>query len=146
LSDLVKSIMNRHVQIIRPESSLRDVLKKMVKANIGSVVVAEANRPLGIITERDILTNLAKGTRTLRTPVRRTMSSPLISIPPDTSVQEAVKTMLKHGIRRLPIVRRGMLVGIVTQRDLMKWVLRVSYEPNPPAEIREILALPLSKL
>jgi CBS domain-containing protein len=74
------------------------------------------------------------------------MSSPLVSIHSDTPNQEAVKIMLKHGIRRLPVVDRGKLVGIVTQRDLFKWVLQVSYEPNPPPEVREILALPLSRL
>lgn len=138
--------MSKRVQTIKPESLLRDALKKMVKGNIGSVVVVEAKKPVGIITERDVLRSVAKGARTLRTPAGRAMSSPLISISSDTPNQEAIKTMLKHGIRRLPVVDRGKLVGIVTQRDLFKWVLRISYEPNPPPEIREILALPLSKL
>ncbi len=146
LSDLVRSIMSRHVQTIKPEDLVTDALKKMVRANIGSVVVTESKKPVGIITERDLLRSVAKGARRLRSPAGRVMSSPVISISSDTPNQEAIKTMLKHGIRRLPIIDKGTLVGIVTERDLLKWVLRISYEPNPPPEIKEILALPLSKL
>ena len=146
LSDLVRTIMSKHVQTIKPENLVTDALKKMVRQNVGSVVVTQSKRPVGIITERDVLRSAAKGARALKSPAGRVMSSPVISISSDTPNQEAIKTMLKRGIRRLPIVDKGKLVGIVTERDLFKWVLRISYEPNPPPDIKEILALPLSKL
>jgi CBS domain-containing protein len=138
--------MSKHVQTIKREDLLTDAVKKMVRANIGSVVVTESKKPVGLITERDVLRSVAKGARTLKSRAGRVMSSPVISISSDTPNQEAIKTMLKHGIRRLPIVDKGKLVGIVTERDLFKWVLQISYEPNLPPEIKEILALPLSKL
>ena len=146
LSDLVRTIMSKHVQTIKPENLVTDALKKMVRQNVGSVVVTQSKRPVGIITERDVFRSAAKGARALKSPAGRVMSSPVISISSDTPNQEAIKTMLKRGIRRLPIVDKGKLVGIVTERDLFKWVLRISYEPTPPPEIKEILALPLSKL
>jgi CBS domain-containing protein len=74
------------------------------------------------------------------------MSQPLVIIDPDTSVDEAVRLFLKHGIRRLPVVENEMLCGIVTERDLIRWVLKAFYAPNIPNEINQILAKPLDGL
>src|SRR3989304_4851570 len=70
---------------------------------------------------------------------RDPMSQPLVTAEPDTPSWEAFRTMLKKRIRRLPIVEKGKLVGIVTERDLFRWVLLVAYEPNIPEDIREIV-------
>ena len=64
---------------------------------------------------------------------------------PDRDLK-AMEMMLKHGIRRLPIIDRGRLVGIVTGRDLLRWVVKITYEGHTPFEIKEIFARPnLSK-
>jgi CBS domain-containing protein len=55
------------------------------------------------------------------------------------SVQQAFEMMLKNEVKRLPVLDDGKLVGIVTEKDLMRWVLRVSYEPNIPPHIKAIL-------
>jgi CBS domain-containing protein len=67
------------------------------------------------------------------------MSSPVISVAPSTPIEKAVYLMLKHGIRRLPVVEKEKLVGLVSERDLLRWVLQVSYEPQIPIEIKQIL-------
>jgi len=140
-SDSVESLMAVKVETVEPKHSLKYALQKMVKRNIGSVVVVEGENPVGIVTERDISRYVARQTNPLKTQVRNVMSSPLITIAHSASNQEAMAAMLKHGIRQLPVVEKGKLVGIVSQRDLLRWVLRITYEREPhiTSEIREIL-------
>jgi CBS domain-containing protein len=64
----------------------------------------------------------------------------VISISPKTEAWEAFTTMLRKKIRRLPVEEKGKLVGMVTERDLFKWVVRVFYEPNIPDEFKELVA------
>jgi len=117
-----------------------------VKRNIGCVIVVDKRKPVGIVTERDISRQVAKGASALTVQVKRVMSSPLIFASRNTRNQEAMEMMLKHGIRRVPIVDGERLVGIVTERDLLRWVIRETYKPNIPPEIKEILEkLNLSK-
>lgn len=139
LSDLVRSIMVSPVETVKQTDLLGYVLKKIVKKNIGCVVVVKGRTPVGIITERDISRRVAKGSRALMTKVKRVMSSPVISVAPSTPIEKAVYLMLKHGIRRLPVVEKEKLVGLVSERDLLRWVLQVSYEPQIPIEIKQIL-------
>ncbi len=144
MEDVVKSIMSRKVETVKSKQPLKLALKKMVTKNIGSVVVVDAAKPLGIVTERDISRCVAKGLKNLNGQVAHVMTKKLIVASPHTSIQAAVGLMLKHGIRRIPVVDDGKLVGVVTERDLLHWVLKVSYEPNIPPEIVEILARPLT--
>ncbi|MGA2627310.1 MAG: CBS domain-containing protein [Candidatus Bathyarchaeia archaeon] len=143
-SDSVESLMAVNVETVEPKRSLKHALQKMVKRNIGSIVVVEGEKPVGIVTERDISRYVAKRTNALKTQVRNVMSSPLITIARSATNQEAMAAMLKHGIRRLPVVEKGKLVGIVSQRDLLRWVFRITYEKEPhiTAEIRAILERP----
>ena len=135
--------MTVHVETAKPTESLKNVLKRLVKRNIGSIVVVEENEPVGIITERDISRCVARGTNALKRQVKNVMSSPLITVETTESVQHAMELMLKHGVRRLPVMKQRRLVGIVSERDVLRWVLRVTYEPHIPPEVREILEHPL---
>jgi CBS domain-containing protein len=138
--DFVESVMVSHVETVKPTNLLEYVLKKIVKKNIGCVVVVEGRKPVGIITERDVSRKVAKSTKALKTEVRQLMSGPLITVTPRTPVDKAVYLMLKHGIRRLPVIEEEELVGFVSERDLLRWVLQISYEPQIPIEIKRILA------
>jgi len=138
--DLVGSVMISPVETVKPEARLIQVLRKLVKKNIGCAVVAEHKIPVGIVTERDISRKVAKTTKVLTSQVKRVMSSPLVTVTPATPIEKAVYLMLKHGIRRLPVVEREELVGLVSERGLLRWVLQISYEPEIPVEIKQILA------
>ena len=144
LEDILKSVMSTKVETVKPKQPVRLALNKMVRRNIGSIIVVDGGRPVGIVTERDISRKLAKGLKNLNTQVMRIMARNLIVASPDTTIQAAFGLMLEHGIRRIPVVDDGKLVGVVTERDLLHWVLQVSYEPNIPPEIIKILARPLS--
>jgi CBS domain-containing protein len=145
--------MTVQVEIAKPKELLKHALKRMVNRNIGSLVVVEAGNPVGIITERDISRCVAKGSKALRIQVKNLMSSPLITVTRSATIQDAVRVMLKHGIRRLPVVEKGKMVGIISDRDVLRWMLRITYESSllllPPhftPEIKEILERqPVSK-
>jgi CBS domain-containing protein len=136
--------MSTKVETVKPKQPVRIALNKMVRRNIGSIIVVDGGKPVGIVTERDISRKMAKGLKNLNTQVMRVMAQKLIVANPNTTIQEAFGLMLQHGIRRIPVVDDGKLVGVVTERDLLHWVLQVSYEPNIPPEIIKILARPLS--
>ncbi len=111
----------------------------MIQHDIGAVVVVEGKKPVGIVTERDITKQAVKGGDVLKSTVKQVMSKPLITATANMPVQEAFELMLKNKVRRLPILDGGNLEGIVTTQDIMRWVLRVSYEPNIPKHIKAIL-------
>jgi CBS domain-containing protein len=137
--DLLKSVMSSPVISMESEGNVGAAAQTMVQHNIGSVVVVEGKKPVGIITERDITKQAIKGEGTLKTPVKNVMTKALVTAPPTMPVQEAFELMLMNKIRRLPVVDNNSIVGIVTEKDLMRWVLRVSYEPNIPKHIKMIL-------
>jgi CBS domain-containing protein len=138
-SDMLEHVMSIPVITINAIDTLRVAAECMVKNNIGAIVVVEGNKPVGIVTERDVTKQVITGNDALTKLVSQVMSHPLRVSTKETTIQEAFEIMLEHRIRRLPIVANNELVGIVTEKDLMRWVLRVSYEPNIPKHIRAVL-------
>ena len=137
--DTLAQVMSSPVTTMKASDTLAVAAKKMVKQNIGSVVVLEGREPVGIITERDITRQVVKGNSVLKKSAKKTMSKLRVTASPQMSVQQAFELMLKNEVRRLPVLDDEKLVGIVTEKDLMRWVLRVSYEPNIPPHIKSIL-------
>jgi len=134
--------MTTKVVTVDISERVEEAIRLMVKFDIGSVVVTDRGKPVGIITERDVTRAAVRGDSLLRLPVRSLMSRPLQTATPDTEIRLTFETMLRLGVRRLPIVENGRLVGIVSEKDLTRWVLQVFYEPNPPAEIRTLVKNP----
>lgn len=137
--DTLAQVMSSPVTTVKVSEAVSVAVKKMVKQNIGSVIVVEEKNPVGIITERDVTRQVIKGTSVLKKPAKKIMSRLRFTASPNTSTQQAFELMLKNKVRRLPVLENGKLVGIVTENDLMRWVLRVSYEPNIPPHIKAIL-------
>lgn len=99
-----------------------DAVRAMKKKGVSSVLVSRAvtMRPVGIITERDILYRVVAEHRSpFKTVLRDVMSSPLVTIDHSAPVRDAVALMRKHGIRRLPIVKEGRMVGMLTLKSVM---------------------------
>jgi CBS domain-containing protein len=135
--------MTRKPVTIGPDAPVRKALQVMIKKDIGSLVVVKRGKPVGIITERDVtrhsLRPVKGGKAAYDWPVTRLMSSRLITVLPNTPIWVAFEKMVTRRIRRLPVVEKGRLVGIVTERDLLKWVIRVLYEPSVPKRIEKFL-------
>ena len=138
----LSEIMTRNVITVDISERVEEALRLMVKYDIGSIVVMDKEKPVGIITERDITRAALRGDSMLRIPARSLMSRPLETVTPETEIRRTFELMLKLGVRRLPVVEDGKLVGLVTEKDLTRWVLRSFYEPNVPAEIRTLIHNP----
>lgn len=124
---------------VKSNDSVIAAAKLMIEKDIGAVVVVDGNTPVGLITERDITKHVVKVEGKLSTPVKQIMSRSLVTGTADMSVQQAFEILLKNRIRRLPIMEGKNLIGMVTEKDLMRWVLQVSYEPNIPKHIKAVL-------
>jgi CBS domain-containing protein len=110
------------VLAIEGEASVLDAVKRMVEANVGSLLVTERGEIAGIVTERDYLRRVAlEGRDDRTTPVREIASSPLIVVTPDTPVDECMAMMTDRRVRHLPVVEDGRVVGMVSIGDLVKY-------------------------
>lgn len=115
----------RRVHCIRPDASVFDALKIMAEKNIGSLVVLEDEKLVGIITERIYAREIAlKGRTSAQTLVRDVMSTNLICVQPDQTVEECMAVMTKKTVRHLPVVEHGQIVGIVSIGDMVNSIIR----------------------
>jgi CBS domain-containing protein len=138
----LSEIMTTKVVTVDISERVEEALRLMVKFDIGSVIVVDKQKPVGIITERDVTRAALRGDSLLRLPVRSLMSRPLQTATPNTEIWRTFELMLKLGVRRLAIVENDKLVGIVTEKDLTRWVLRIFYEPNLPEELQSLVTNP----
>jgi CBS domain-containing protein len=131
-SDLIKSLpdvaetevrvddfMTKNVISADESTSVETIGALMGQQRIGSVIITHNGEPIGIFTERDLLTSFLAVGRALFTEVGPECSSPLITIPAGTSVHRTAATMALKHIRRLPVAKEGKIVGIITARDLV---------------------------
>jgi CBS domain-containing protein len=118
---LVRDVMSKDVRVVRPDSSVKEVVATMNKFDIGSIVVVQGERPVGIITERDILRRIVEPCLAPETlTARQIMTSPVITIDENASINEAAKLMAKKRIKRLLVTRNNdELVGIITFTDIV---------------------------
>ena len=116
----VKDIMTRNVKTISPNATMEEAAQEMRENKIGCLVVVEGEKPIGIITERDLAYKIIAQGKSLETKVREVMSSDLKTIEKDANIKQAAKLMASHVIRRLPVVEKGKLIGIVTIDDIMR--------------------------
>lgn len=120
--DVLSEVMSAPVITVVPEEPARAAVRAMSDHRIGGVVVAREGEPLGIFTERDLLNRILDDPGLLDRPMESVMTTPLITATADTPIEEAFEAMTERSIRRLPVVSEGKLVGIVTERDLLRWV------------------------
>jgi CBS domain-containing protein len=118
---LVRDIMVRNVKTVRTDDSVLDAVVKMNKFSIGSVIVTNNGRPVGIITKENILQRIVEPRLDPGTVwAKDIMSSPLINVDPNMAVEEAAKIMVRKRIKKLPVIEAGKLVGIVSTSDIVR--------------------------
>ena len=120
--------MSKPLITVDVETPADEAINLMVERNVGALVVTEKGEPVGIITERDILRKCChQDASCMKVKVGKIMSKPLVTVDVKTPIGEASETMSVKNIRRLLVTEKGKIVGIITQRDLMRGVLDVMY-------------------
>lgn len=126
----LESIARAPVPTVLLSTHVSEIAKIMVKQNVGAVVVARDDEPLGIVTERDILERVVLANKDLDEVVaQEIMTEPLLTIDSTRSIREAIEIMRKNKLRRLVVVKGEKLVGLVTERRLL--IARSSQGEHP---------------
>src|SRR3989454_9691928 len=117
----VVEIMTQTPVTIHGDATAKTAAGLMREKDIGSLVVVDTGKPMGIVTERDLVTKVAAtDTQPSRVLVRDIMTTPVVAVHPHEEVAEAAKLMSQRKIRRLPVVQDGKLVGIITENDIIR--------------------------
>jgi CBS domain-containing protein len=120
----VSEIMSKDLVTVGPEYNVADVASLMRSRKVGSVIVLEDDRVLGILTERDILGVVGSGEDPKNVAAHEALTDDVITIGPDAPVEEAAGEMVRAGVRHLPVISEQGLIGIISMRDLVRWSVR----------------------
>src|SRR3989442_10683252 len=138
----VVEIMTQTPVTIHGDATAKAAAGLMREKDIGSLVVVDTGKPMGIVTERDLVTKVAaEDKQPSRVFVRDIMTSPVVAVHPHEEVAEAPTLMAERKIRGLPVVKEGKLIGIVTENDILRiWprpieVTRGAARAGPGAQI-----------
>jgi CBS domain-containing protein len=131
---LVRDVMTKNPKVVRRDTSVQEIVATMNKFDISSVIVVQEERPVGIVTHKDIVSKVVQP----RIPpdalkAIEVMSTPVVTINEDASIEEAARLMSRKRIKKLPVISDNKLVGIITSMDLVK------AEPKLTALIESIL-------
>ena len=116
----LRDVIKREPLTVAPEDTLGEVATRMNELGIGSALVADFGRMIGIITERDIMRAVAYQTHSSEAPVREWMTADPVTANESTSLEEAERIMLERGFRHLPVVEGDRPVGVVSLRDIAR--------------------------
>lgn len=124
VSQILKSKTDNTVHTIAPTASVFDAVKLMADKNIGAVVVADAGRIVGLVTERDYARKVVLMSKSSRDiPVSEIMTAQVKCVSPERSSEECLAVMTENRFRHLPVLEGGKLVGLVSIGDLVKDVI-----------------------
>jgi len=143
----VEDVMVDEVITIDADATVYKAVRLMNKHEIGCVVVILKGKPVGIITERDMLKRvLAKSVDPEKIKVSDIMSAPLIIGKPKMEIENAVKLMFKTKIKKLPVVHGGRLIGLVTLTDITRFqphmiriLKKLSVTELPPKRLKKVV-------
>ena len=118
----VKDFMATNVITIDVQRTVLEAAKLMHQQDVGDLVVMEGNVAKGIVTERDLVRRVMAQKKPLDIKVSEVMSDPLITIEEEASIRDAARKMVKYKIRRLPVTKKGVLVGIIAASDFARHI------------------------
>ncbi len=118
---IVKEAMKTNLAVVDPSTTVIDAARLMKQRKIGNVIVIQDNKPVGILTESDIIKKVvAEGKNPGTVLVKEVMSTPILTTDPYVSLDEVMKKMNKCNVRRLPVIEEDKLIGIITLKDISR--------------------------
>jgi CBS domain-containing protein len=136
---LVKDVMNKNVVVAKPIVTLREAARVMGEMNMGSLVIMEDDKIIGIVTSTDILKAIGEGKDPDKVTIGEIATKNVITIQADEPLEKAVDIMVKHKIKKLPVMMNEKLVGIITVSDI------AIVEPKIVASIASLISLNAGK-
>ena len=119
----VRDIMQKNVITIEQDKTSLDVATILKEKEISFLVIMENEKPIGIVTERDIVKKIAAEDKVAsKTPLKEIMSKKFRWVTPDTSIEDAVQKMINNNIRRLIVLENDNLVGVITQTNMTEFL------------------------
>ncbi len=116
----VGDVMAKGIVTVKPEDTVKKACEIMAKHDLSGMTVMERGKVVGMLTQGDLVAMIARGENPSKIKVRNIMGTKLASISPNADIRKAAEVMVENRVKRLPVLKNGRLVGVITQTDIVR--------------------------